>query len=179
MLCDGSTTGFNRSAGRARQPAAGGARHSVRAAPATSGPWFFPDAASQSCCPKGVPPSSPNGTPPFQFTAVPSRFVAPNRIKSSFFAPVHFAPAPARLDACPFVAHDVRRAACRGRRQEHGRQGPERRRLVGLAHGKPAMCEINKTVHANRSTKVLSRPQTGAPAGLAQASRRSADVSLA
>jgi hypothetical protein len=97
---DGSTTGFNRSAGRARQPAVGRARHSVRAAPATIGPWFFPNAACQSGCPKCVPPGSLIGTPHFGFATVPSRLVTPNPTKSTNFAPVHlglptgFLPAP-------------------------------------------------------------------------------------
>jgi hypothetical protein len=79
-----------------RQRAAGRARHSVRAAPATSDHWIFRAAACQSYCPKDLPRVRPSQAPPFQFTAVPSRFVTPNRIKSNFFAPVHFAPAPAR-----------------------------------------------------------------------------------
>jgi len=39
----------------------------------------------------------------------------------------------------------------------------ERRRLVGLTRGKAAMCEINKTIHANRRMEAQSRSQTGAP----------------
>jgi hypothetical protein len=39
----------------------------------------------------------------------------------------------------------------------------ECRRPVGLTRGKTAMCEINKTIHANLRTEAQSRSQTGAP----------------
>ena len=104
--------------------AVGRARHSVRAAPAATGHWIFPDPACQSCRPNGVPPGSPAGTPRFKSAPVPSRLVKPNPTKSINFAPVPFDPDPARLDACPPCS--ARRQECRATGTDRGRDGARR-----------------------------------------------------
>jgi len=79
-------------------------------------------------------PSSPAGTPLSQFAPIPSRFVTPNRIKSNFFAPVHFHHAPGHLDARP--------PTYRARREC---------RASGLAEDAPL------GIHKTRQTRSLNR----------------------
>jgi len=79
--------------------------------PPPVGPGFSQIQPANPVVPMVFPPGSLIGTPHFGFATVPSRLVKPNPTKSTNFAPAHFNPDPARLDACP---------ACRARREELG-----------------------------------------------------------